>query len=118
MKDMTFSLVYLLNRLWLRVFEFLRHWYINGFLKTMYLTYDLLEYFDQFFALKITVRKWLEPIYQDYTFIGHILGFTLRTARIFVALVFYIVLLALIAVLFILWAAFPLFVIYQIIVNL
>lgn len=112
------SLVYLFTHLGRRVLDFFRHWYYHGFLRATHWTYNILERLDRIFALRITVKNWFQPLFQDYSLIGYLWGFIFRTARIFAALAAYgIVILAALGI-FILWALIPPFVIYKILVNL
>lgn len=101
-----------------RVFEFLEHWYWGSFRVAGGKFMELLQDWDRFFALKITARHWLEPLYQDRTFIGYVLGPIFRTGRIVVALVVYLVLAALAGLLYVLWLLVPPYVIYRIITGL
>ena len=109
------SLVYILTHLGKRVLDFFRHWYIDGFLRSVDWTLSILERLDKKFAVRITVKNWLQPLYQDYSFIGYIWGFIFRTIRISIGLIVYFIFLCLALSLFILWAAAPLLVIYKII---
>lgn len=111
------SLVYLLTHLGRRVLDFFRHWYYHGFLRATHWSYNFLERLDRFFALRITAKNWFQPLYQDYTFIGYLWGFVFRTTRILAALTVYGFFIAISFCLFLLWAAIPIFVIYQIIKN-
>src|SRR3989344_8781183 len=106
------SLVYLLKHLGRRVLDFFRHWYIDGFLKISDLALAALERLDRSFALRITAKNWLQPLYQDYSFIGYLWGFIFRTIRIFAGLAVYAFVLAAAIGLFLLWAALPIWVIY------
>lgn len=108
------SLVYILNHLGKRVLDFFRHWYIDGFLRSVDWTLSILERLDKRFAVRITAKNWLQPLYQDYSFIGYIWGFIFRTFRIFVGLIVYLIFLCLALFLFILWAVIPIAVIYKI----
>lgn len=112
------SLVYLLTHLGRRVLDFFRHWYFYGFLKATHWSYNVLERLDRIFALRITVKNWLQPLYQDYSAIGYLLGFIFRTARIFTALAVYGFFMVAALGLFLLWAVIPPYVIYQIFSNL
>ena len=77
-----FSLFYLIKQFFFRIFSFLRHWYIDGFVFVWHKLLGALERLDRFFAIKITMRHWLEPLYQDKTVLGYILGFIFRTLRV------------------------------------
>lgn len=112
------SLVYLLNYFSRRVRDFFRHWYASGFLKAVDWTLHIFEGMDRRFAIRITAKNWLQPLYQDYTIIGYIWGFIFRTIRIAVGLIVYTVVLAAAVSLFLTWASLPLLVVYKIFSNL
>lgn len=109
---------YLGGQLIHRIFEFLEHWYWGSFQAAGGKFIDLLRDWDRFFALKITIRYWLQPLYQDRTFIGYILGPIFRTGRIIVALVAYLIVAALAGLLYLLWLLIPPYVIYKILTGL
>ena len=110
---MSFSLVYLVNRFFYRVYEFLRHWYRDGFLWFTRHTVNLLEGLDRFFALRVTFRDWFKPLYQDYSAIGYILGFIFRTGRLFFGGLFYLIIAAVSLLLYLIWAAIPIYILYK-----
>lgn len=112
------SLVYLLNHLAGRSRDFLKHWYVDGFLQAVDWTLHIFERLDRRFALRITAKNWLQPLYQDYTIIGYIWGFIFRTIRIAAGLIVYAAVLVVAAALFLLWASFPPLTLYQIFNNL
>ncbi len=112
------SLVYIFSHLGRRISDFFRHWYVDGFYKAVHWTLNFLERMDQYFALRITVKNWFQPLYQDYTFIGYLWGFVFRTIRIAAGSAAYLFLIAIAAALFAVWALIPIYVIYQIIFNL
>lgn len=112
------SLVYLLTHLGRRVLDFFRHWYYHGFLRAIHWSYNILERLDRIFALRITLKNWLQPLFQDYSAIGYLWGFLFRTARISVALAVYGIFIIFAFGLFLAWAAIPPYVIYKILINL
>src|SRR3989344_355873 len=112
------SLVYLLKHLGRRVLDFFRHWYIDGFLKISDLALAALERLDRIFALRITAKNWLQPLYQDYSVIGYLWGFIFRSLRIFVGLSVYFIFFILFLTLLLFWDLIPIYTLYQIFVNL
>ena len=76
---------YLLQAFIERLWRFVGHWYIHSFMYVFGKLINVLGELDKTFALRITLRNWKKPLYQDYTILGFILGFILRTVRIFVA---------------------------------
>ena len=77
--------VYLVNSFFYRLADFFRHWYAGGFFFFSHQLINFLERLDRFFALKINLRHLFRPLYQQYTFIGYVLGFIFRGIRIIVA---------------------------------
>jgi len=118
MKYLNISLIYIFNHLLERILDFFRHWYLDGFLKATHWSLNILERFDRVFALRITVKNWLQPLYQDYTIIGYLWGFLFRTVRIFSGLIIYAIFVLLSSATFLVWASIPIYVIYQIFSNL
>ena len=112
------SLVYLFNHLGRRILDFFYHWYFHGFFRATGWSYDILERLDRIFALKITFKNLFQPLYQDYSPLGYLLGFIFRTGRVLAALIIYGVFILAAAGLFILWSAIPLYVIYKIFSSL
>lgn len=107
-------IVYLFNRFILRVREFFRHWYINSFFAWSHFVISALERLDRFFALKITWRHFFEPLYQDRTFLGYILGFIFRSGRLVLGISVYLPLIFLAIIGYFIWLAVPLYVVYRI----
>lgn len=110
---MSFSLVYLVQRLFYRVFDFLRDWYAGGFLWFSRHALNTLEVLDRFFALKLTFRYWLKPLYQDYTAVGYAVGFVFRTGRLIIGGLVYLVIAAATFALYLIWAVIPIYIIYK-----
>jgi len=118
MEITSISFLYLFTHLASRILDFFRHWYIHGFIRAIHLALGFLERLDRIFALRITMKNWFQPLYQDYTVIGYIWGFIFRTIRIFIGLVIYAIFILFAFALFMLWAAIPFYVMYQIVVNI
>ncbi|MDD5431170.1 MAG: hypothetical protein PHP03_03030 [Candidatus Pacebacteria bacterium] len=115
---MPISAIYIIQRFFYRILQFIYHWYVESFILYASWFLGVLERFDRGFALKVTVRSWLSPMYQDYTLVGYIMGVTFRTLRIFLALVFYLILTAIALAGFLAWALAPIYAVYQILFNL
>jgi hypothetical protein len=71
------------------------------------------EQIDYVFALKITLRNIFKPLYKDYSFIGHILGFIFRLTRIILSSLIYTVLFIIAAAIYLLWLFLPLILILK-----
>ena len=106
------SAVYLGQRFLYRVLDFLRHWYADSFYFISRQTVNVLEILDRRLAFRISLRYWLKPLYQDYTPLGYVLGFILRTFRIIAGGFVYISVVILAAALYLAWAAIPFYAIY------
>lgn len=111
------SVVYILNRYLFRIYYFLYHWYARGFRKIANWAINFLEKLDYKFALRINLKNIFQPLFQDYSIMGHALGFISRSIRIIVASIIYALFIIFCIALYLAWAAIPVFTIYQIIVN-
>lgn len=69
---------------------------------------------DGTFAVILTVRHLFEPLYQDRTFIGYILGFIFRVLRVALGLLIYLIVVAVALVLYISWSLVPVFSLYKV----
>jgi predicted tellurium resistance membrane protein TerC len=114
---MGFSLVYLVQRFIYRVVDFFHHWYVDGS-RTIARNYILtLQSADHIFAVKITAKHFFEPLYKDYTIIGHILGVIFRTGRIISGVVVYAFYTIIFAVVYVAWVAIPAVILFYAIRN-
>ncbi len=93
---------------------FFYDWYVRSFYAFSLKAIGAIRSLEQIFALKVTIHYWLQPLYQDQTFLGYLLGLPLRTIRIAVAIIVYSVVLALFAAAYLLWAFALPFVIYKV----
>lgn len=98
---------YLAQKFSWRIVDFLRHWYVRS--AKLYSNYvlDKLHDFDKVLAWKITLKNLFTPLYKDYTLLGYVLGFFLRTARLIVASAFYAVAFAVALALYVAWLLIP-----------
>ncbi len=112
---MASALVYLGNRFFYRLGEFVRHWYKDGFFFFSRRLIDFLERLDRYFALRITLRHIFTPLYQNYTFIGYVLGFIFRGVKLGIAGFIYFLIILVWLGFYLFWAFIPLGVIYKII---
>jgi hypothetical protein len=111
---MNSTIVYLFQRFFYRVFEFLRHWYVKSLFIYSHNVINFLERLDKNFAFKITLRHLFQPLYKDYSIIGYVLGFIFRTGRIIGASFIYVVLIAAAILIYVIWLAVPIFIVYKI----
>ncbi len=110
---MSFSIVYLVNRLFYRVYFFFEHWYWGGLRFFVRTTVNALESLDRYFALRVTFRYWLRPLYQDYSAIGYVLGFIFRTGRLFAGSLVYLIVISIGIAAYLFWSAFPAYIIIK-----
>jgi hypothetical protein len=105
--NMIQALVYLIQRFFYRIIEFLRHWYIKSFRYYSNFCLNVFERLDRFFAWKITFRNILKPLYGDYSLIGYILGFVFRSIRFTLASLIYLFLFGVSVVAYLMWVFLP-----------
>ncbi len=117
LKYMTYSLknvfiIYLINQFFSKIFNFFKGWYFDGFLFFWKKLRNILGAMDYTFAVRITIRNWMKPLYQDRTILGYILGPIFRTARIligsFIYLIVFLIWLSILAI----WFSIPIYLIY------
>jgi hypothetical protein len=106
-------ILYLIRLLFTKIGDFLRHWYISSFYLIADLTIKLLEALDRTLALRVSVRYWLYPLYQERNAVGYIVGFFARTVRIVFATVVYVLIIVVVAGIYLLWATLPFWLIYK-----
>ena len=106
-------LIYLGQRFVVNITHFIYDWYVGSFFLISRQALKIFGGFDKIFALRINFRNIFQPLYQDYSIIGHLLGLIFRLARVAVAVIFYLGLfLAAIAV-YVIWISAPVYIIYQ-----
>lgn len=110
-----FALVYIVQQFFLRIWDFLYHWYAEGTRAIWHRFLKIFFQWDQTFALRVTIRHLFEPLYKDYTVIGWILGPTFRVGRIIIAAAAYAFLIAIFAALMAAWLALPAFLVVKIV---
>ncbi len=111
---MNVSIVYIVGRFFYRIADFLRHWYV----KSAYMYYDFvintLRNMDRALAWGITARNLFEPLFGDYSFFGHIIGFGFRFVRLIGATAVYAVVFAAAIAAYLAWLAIPPLLVYKI----
>jgi len=111
-------IAYLINRFIFRIKDFFRHWYIKSFFIYIHFIISQLEKMDRFLAFKITLRHLFQPLYQDRSIIGYILGFIFRISRLFISAIIYFVIFAVAVMTYIIWIAIPIFLIYRLFITI
>lgn len=108
MGKMSFAPVYLIQQGFFRIYEFFRHWYADGSRFLGHAFISSLERLDRFFAVRITLRYFFEPLYKDYTFVGRILGVIFRSIRVLLGALVYLAVTAFFITIYAFWLALPL----------
>ncbi len=111
-------IAYLINRFIFRIKDFFRHWYIKSFFIYIHFVISQLEKIDRFLAFKITLSHLFQPLYQDRSIIGYILGFIFRSSRIFISAIIYFIVFAIAAIIYTIWIGIPFFIIYKLVINI
>lgn len=110
--------IYLFNRFFYRIFEFLEHWYIGSFKVYSHFFISFLEKLDRIFAFKITLRNILQPLYSDRSFIGYVLGFFFRGWRLIIGGILYLIIIVLAIFIYLAWLLVPIYIIYKILFSI
>jgi hypothetical protein len=105
-----FAIGYVVNRFLYRILLFFRNWYAGSFLVISRQTVNLLESLDRTFGFRATLKHFFEPLYQDHTILGHLLGVLFRSFRLALAMAMYTAVIAVAAALYIGWALIPLYI--------
>ncbi|MDP3947111.1 MAG: hypothetical protein Q8Q41_00250 [bacterium] len=114
---MNFALVYIGWRTLHRFAEFFRHWYVVSFYLIGRYLISFLERLDRTLAFRITLKYLFQPLYQDYTVIGYILGFIFRSFRLVVGGAIYAVVILVALGLYLAWLLIPVYIISRIVLG-
>ena len=106
------ALTYLFGRALSRIRLFFSDWYLGGFRVVSRWAIDRLESLDRTWALWITLKNIFQPLYQDHTFTGRILGFFFRSVRIMLGLVLYVIVILAAFIVYAIIAVVPLYILY------
>jgi hypothetical protein len=108
------SVVYIAERLVFRAVSFFRRWYGGGFVAVSHVTLRALTSFDQSFAVAVHARNLTEPLYQDHSPVGHVLGFLFRLGRVVSGSLLYLAIIVIATLGYAAWAAVPAYLAYRI----
>ena len=97
-----------------RFLGFFDHWYRGGTRFFWTRTMGVFSALDGTFAVALTVRHLFEPLYQDRTFIGYVLGFIFRVLRVALGLLTYLIVAVVALALYIGWTLLPAFSMYKV----
>lgn len=107
-------LVYLIRRFFYRIFDFLRHWYVKSAKIYSNFVLDQLQKIDRVLAWQVNLRYLFQPLYKDYSIIGYILGFILRSLRLIATSIIYAFIFAVAVALYVIWLLIPIAIVGQI----
>lgn len=107
--------VYLLKTLVFRAWMFFRRWYVHGFFALYGIWLWLVRASERRLAIRVNIRFLFQPLYQEKNIAGYALGFFYRFFKILLGGVWYTSTACVMILLYIVWAAFPLMLIYKII---
>jgi hypothetical protein len=109
---MNFSVAYLMHRALYRVYRFFYDWFIRSFLFTWKAFRAYIRSFEDVLAVRIQLRNLFQPLYQDYTVLGYVLGFIFRVMRVFMGVILYPIFLGVAVALYLIWVAIPFYIFY------
>lgn len=104
---MNLWITYLIKRFFYRIADFFRRWYVHGSHGYYDFVINVLRGMDYTLAWRITAKNILEPLYGDYSVIGHIIGFIVRIIRLCIATAIYAVVFAIAIAVYAVWLAIP-----------
>jgi hypothetical protein len=110
-----FALGYLVHRFFYRIFDFFYHWYYSGSRAIAYKFMATIADIDKSIAIKVTLQHFFEPLYKDYSIIGHILGIVFRAGRVLIGLLVYIAVTIIFLIFFLSWIIIPPMIIFYLI---
>lgn len=111
------SVVYVIRRFFFRIYNFFHHWYADGSRAVGRRFMAVMTRADQTLAVAITLRHFFEPLYKDYSIVGRIMGVVFRTLRVLVGAVIYLFLAAAFAVIYLVWLAIPVVILFYAVTN-
>ncbi|MEK7498293.1 MAG: hypothetical protein AAB611_00330 [Patescibacteria group bacterium] len=94
--------------------RFLSHWYIFVFYSYWNHVARFMVVLDRYFAFRVTLLNFFNPLYQDYTFLGYALGIFFRLIRLIVGGVVYLIVLSMVLMLYLVWVSIPLVLIIKV----
>lgn len=114
---MNTSVGYLFQRLFYRIKEFLRHWYVKSAKLYWHFVITQVERLDYVLAWRITLRNLFKPLYKDYSMLGYILGFFFRMMRLVFSTAVYALIFASALCIYIAWILVPPALLYGALTN-
>jgi len=105
--------IYITTRFVYKLVEFFRDWYIGFFFLLSRLASHVFGILDRSLALRVNLHHFFEPLYQDRTILGYVLGFVFRLVRLLAGLGFYLALAIVFVLIYITWCLIPFYLIYE-----
>ena len=102
-----FALVYLVHRVFVFIGNFIHHWYIDGSRFFFTTAQSIFLQVERTFAVSTTLGHFFEPLYQDYSIVGIIIGPLFRLGRVLTGIVVYILLGVPYLCLYLVWIGAP-----------
>ena len=109
-------IAFLLQRLLLHILLFFRHWYEGGLFAIYGRALGLIRKMERAFSIRINIHFLFSPLYQERNIYGYVIGFLFRGVRIVFFGAVYLIVFVLAVVVYFLWAAIPVWILYHIIV--
>ena len=110
--------VYLFSKGIQAIERFLFHWYILVFYTYWGYVARSMAALDRYFAFKVTLLNIFNPLYQDYTLLGYVLGIFFRLLRLFVGSIVYSIVLIIALIFYLVWVSIlPILIIRALSVN-
>ena len=112
-----FALAYIAWRVWHRLLDFFYHWYVRSAKIYGYAIIGFLEKLDRFFAFRITLKYFGQPLFQDRSPVGYIMGFAFRSTRLLFGGIFYFFAIIFAILIYLAWCAAPALLFYKILTG-
>ncbi len=93
-------------------------WYSRGAKRALFFCFNKIKEGERWLGLGIWISNLFRPMFGQYDFAGRLISFFIRLIQIIVRLALFLIWTGLMIILFLLWFFLPLFIIYQLIVNL
>ncbi|MGC9602990.1 MAG: hypothetical protein ABSF47_00780 [Minisyncoccia bacterium] len=108
------ALAYLVRRFFYRIIDFLRHWYIRSAKMYSNFVLDRLARIDRVLAWRVNLKYLFQPLYRDYSVIGYVMGFLLRSLRLAGISVIYLFIFAIAIFVYVVWLLAPIFILSKV----
>jgi len=93
-------------------------WYTKGLLQSFTWAVGVVTYSEKVLGLGVWVKNWFRPMYRQTDLTGRLISFFMRTVNILAKSVAMIFVIAFAVLVFLWWLILPLFIFYEIYINL